>query len=295
MDKKKFDELMDKWASHEMNTAPEINPTAEVYQKLKDKQKKSRFMAIPWSVRWAAAGIAAAAVILFIILQPSEEIGPIIGLRGGFVGEKGEGVEKARVLNEMEAPKEEKAPTIAQAPRAAGKDIAKREKKSQVINERFVFQYQHPDTHAVEQLDIRDPQDKAITLSSEDNYRLVLELARERYVYVYLIGEDQSLVRLFPNTEYQPAQNPLQPGKTYIFPPPPNWYFLQEAKGEVMIYVIASDQPQPEWDDMYARYEDMEKKKERKEILLQQTAAFKSIKETPQKDILILPFKFYSQ
>jgi hypothetical protein len=295
MDKKKFDELMDKWASHEMKAAPEISPSPEVYQKLKDKQKKTGFASISWPVRWAAAGIAAVVIILFIVLQPSEEIGPLVGLRKGFIGEKGEGVERAKVLNEVEVPREEEAPTIAQAPRAAAKDKAKREKKSQVVSERYVFQYQHPETQAVEELDIRAPQDETITLSSEDNYRLVLELAQERYVYVYLIGDDQSLIRLFPNPEYQPAQNPLQSGKTYIFPAPPNWFFVQEAGGEATLYVIASDQPQPEWDDLYTRYEGVDKKKEKKEILLQQTDAFSSIKKMPRRDISVFPFKFYSQ
>jgi hypothetical protein len=295
MDKKKFDDLMDKWAAHEMNTAPEISPAPKVYQRLKERQKKSRFTLVPWPVRWAAAGIAAVVILLFIVLQPSKEIGPLVGLRKAFIGEKGEGVERAQVLNEVEVPREEEAPRVAKAPRTAAKDLAKREKKSQVVSEQYVFQYQRPDTRAVEELDIRAPQDKIITLSSEDNYRLVLELAQERYIYVYLIGDDQSLIRLFPNSEYQPEQNPLQPGKTYIIPAPPNWFFVQEIEGEVTLYVISSDLPQPEWDELYIQYEGTDKKKDKRELLSQQTDAFTSIEKMPQKDILILPFKFYSQ
>jgi hypothetical protein len=295
MDKKKFDELMDKWASHEMNSAPEINPTAEVYQRLKDRQKKPRFTLVPWPVRWAAAGIAAVVILLFIVLQPAEEIGPLVGLRKGFIGEKGEGTERAQVLNEVEVPREEEAPRVAKAPRTAAKDLAKREKKSQVVSEQYVFQYHRPGTQMVEELDIRAPQDKIISLSSEDNYRFVLELAQERYVYVYLIGDDQSLIRLFPNPEYQPAQNPLQSGKTYIFPAPPNWFFVQEAEGEVALYVIASDRPQPEWDDWYARYEGMDKKKDKREILSQQTDAFTSIEKMPEKEARVFVFRFQIQ
>jgi hypothetical protein len=184
---------------------------------------------------------------------------------------------------------------VAQAPRTAAKEMAKREKKSQIVSEQYVFQYQRPDTHAIEELDIRVPQDKIISLSTEDNYRFVLELAQEAYVYIYLIGDDQRLIRLFPNSEYQPAQNPLQPEKTHIIPSPPNWFFVQETEGEVTLYVVASDRPQPEWDDLYARYEGMEKKKEKRGILSQQTDAFKSIQDTPQRDVLILSFKFYTQ
>jgi hypothetical protein len=295
MDKKKFDDLMDEWASHEMKVAPEISPTEKVYQRLKDRQKKSRFTLIPWPIRWAAAGLAAAVIILFIVLKPSEEIGPLVGLRKGFVGEKGKGVEKAQVLNETEAPREEEAPRVAQAPRAAAKDTAKREKKSQVISEQFIFQYQRPDTQVVEELDIRVPQDKMITLSSEDNYRLVLELAKEKYVFIYQTDNGERLIRLFPNPEYQAVQNPLQQGKTYFFPPPPNWFYVQGDGVDVTLYVIASDQPHPEWDHLYARYQGMDKKKRKKKILLQQKDAFTSVERMPEKEAKVFVFRFQIQ
>ncbi len=292
MDKKKFDELMDKWASHEVSSAPEISPTAEVYQRLKERQKKHRFTVFSWPVRWAAAGIAAVVILLFIVLQPSEEIVPLVGLRKGFIGEKGEETESAQVLNEIEVPREEEVPRVAKAPQTAAKEMAKREKKSQVVSEQYVFQYQRPETQAVEELDIRVPRDKSITLSTEDNYRFVLELAQEAYVYIYLTGDDQSLIRLFPNSEYQPAQNPLQPGKTYIIPAPPNWFFVQGTEGEATLYVVASDRPQPEWDELYARYEGMDKKRGKREILSQQTDAFKSIEKIPEKEARVFTIRF---
>ena len=295
MDEEKFKQLMEKWASHEMNTAPEIHPTAEVYQKLKDREKKPGFVLISWPVRWAAAGIAAAVIILFIVLQPSEERGPLVGLRRGFVAEKAEKGEPTQGLNELKVPREEKVPEVAKAPPAAAKALAKREKKAQIVSEQYVFQYQHPGTQAIEDLDIKSPQDKVITLSSEDNYRLVLELTRERYVSIYQTGGSKSLIRLFPNPEYQSVQNPLRPGKTYIFPALPNWFYLQEPEGEVSIHIITSDQPQSELNDLYARYQDTEKKKEKKEILLRFTDAFTSIKELPEKEARLLVFRFQTQ
>lgn len=295
MDEEKFKQLMDKWASHEMNAAPEIHPSAEVYQKLKDREKKPGFAAISWPVRWAAAGIAAAVIILFIVLQPSEERGPLVGLRRGFGAETTEKGEQAQAFNELKVPREEEAPKIAKAPRAAAKAMAKREKKPQIVTEQSIFQYQHPGTQTIQDLDISVSQDKVIALSPEDNYRLVLELARERYVSIYQTGGSESLVRIFPNPEYQSAQNPLQPGKTYIFPEPPNWFYVQEHEGEATIHIIASDQPQSELDELYARYQDTEKKKEKKEILLRLTDAFTSIQEMPREDLLIHRLKFYNQ
>ena len=81
MDKKKFDKIMDEWAAHEMEAAPDLKPRPEVYQKLEEKQKKTRIVLFSWPVRLAAAGIAAALITLVIVLQPPKEVEPFLGLR----------------------------------------------------------------------------------------------------------------------------------------------------------------------------------------------------------------------
>ncbi len=295
MDEDKFKKLMDKWASHEMDAAPEIHPTAEVYQRLEDRQKKPKFSAISWPVRWAAAGIAAAIILLFIVLQPSEEIAPPVGLRKGIVIEKGEGIESAQALNEVEAPREEEIPAPAKAPRIAARDMAKREKKSQLVSGEYIFQYQRPGAETIEDVDIRTPRDKILTLSSENNYRLVLKPSRKRYVSIYQTDNRGRLIRFFPNPEFQAVQNPLQPGKTYIFPSPPNWFYVQEAEGEVAISIITSGQPLPRLDDLYARYQEIEKKGGKKEIISRLTDGFKSIEQMPEKEAELLVFRFQTQ
>jgi hypothetical protein len=292
MDEKKFEDLMDKWASHEMKAAPDISPTVEVYQKLKDKQKKPRFAVFPRPLRWAAAGIAAAIIILLVVLLPPEERGPTVGLRKGLIEEK---KERAEALKEEESPREAQAPTMAQAPRAAEKDAIKRVKKDEIFWGQFIFQYHYKGSKSVDGLDMKVPQDKSITLSSEDNYRLLLELAQERYVSVYQMGPGQSLIRLFPNQEYLSVKNPLRPGQTYILPSPPNWFYAEEAQGEVIIYIIASNEPQQEWDDLYAQYESTEKKKMKKEILSRLINEFTALGKLPAKEAELLVYTFQSQ
>ncbi len=281
---------MDKWASHEMHAAPEISPAPKVYQRLKDKQKKSRFVLFSWPVRLAAAGIAASVIILLIVLKPSEKLGPPVGLRKGFV---------AQVLLEEEAAITAQAPKEAKAPRAAArdaaKDIEKREKKSQIVNEQYVFQYQKHGSESIEGLDIRAPKDRIFTLSSEDNYRLFLELAQERYIYIYQLSAEKSLTRLFPNQLYHPMNNPLQLGQKYILPSPPNWFYVEEAQGEVVVYIIASDKPKQEWDDLYAQYENTEKKKMKKEILSRLISEFIAIGKLPEKEAKLLVYTFQGQ
>jgi len=120
----------------------------------------------------------------------------------------------------------------------------------QIVPELIEFQYQPKGSEAIERLDISAPQDEIMSLSSEDNYRLILQLPLERYVYVFQVGADEQLIRLFPNREYNPVQNPLQAGKTIIIPLPPNWFYVEKDTGEVLIYVVASAVPLQDWDKM---------------------------------------------
>ena len=328
MDKKKFDKIMDEWAAHEIGAAPDLVPSQEVYQKLEEKQKKSRFVLFSWPVRLAAAGVAAALILLVIVLQPPKEVEPLLGLRKGAVTEvagkteaedrmqvlgeaemeeqvadavkpetvKGVGQEQAKakeegkkeekpeateydeaqakmmVAEKKQEPKVEDKEVLAQpqevAPRPRmeikpeRKDVKGQLKRTQVAAvaptadaqvrpERIEFQYQPKGSESIEGLDMRFPQQETISLSSEDNFRLVLQLPQERYVYVYQVGADKQLVRLFPNTEFSPVQNPLQAGKTLFVPLPPNWFYVEEGVGEALVYVVTSAVPLQNWEEVY--------------------------------------------
>ena len=325
MDKKKFDKIMDEWAAHEMEVTPDLKPSPEVYQKLEEKKKKPRFVLFSWPVRLAAAGIAAALIILVIVLQPPKEVGPFVGLRKGTVTEsagKGERSDKMQVLSEAET--EEKTEDVVEPEKAKRiekeeegkkeervkiteyeeppaktqitkkiekakeadkeafvqpkevaarprmevkpekKDVKSEVKRSQIatvapaatvqiVPERIVFQYQPKGSESIMGLDISSPQDEIMSLSSEDNYRLILQLPQERYVYVFQVEADKQLTRLFPNTEYNPEQNPLQAGKTIIIPLPPNWFYVEKDREEVLIYVVTSAEPLQDWDEIYAK------------------------------------------
>jgi hypothetical protein len=339
MDKKKFDKIMDEWAAHEMEAAPDLVPSQEVYQKLEEKQKKSRFVLFSWPVRLAAAGVAAALILLVIVLQPPKEVEPLLGLRKGTVTDvagKVETEDRMQVLGEAEveeqvadAVKPEKAKRvevgkkeeekIEEKPKKAEHDEApakmiiaekkqepmmeaketlaqpeevtakprlkiKTERKDvksalkrvqvtavtpaavQAKPERMEFQYQPKGSESVEGLDVNLSQQETISLSSEDNYRLVLQLPLERYVYVYQVGADKQLVRLFPNSEFSPVQNPLQAGKTLFIPLPPNWFYVEKNVGEALVYVVTSAEPLQNWDELYAEYSDASSIKNRREI-----------------------------
>jgi hypothetical protein len=67
MNDEKFEEIMKEWASHEIESAPQLRPTKEMYQMVKAKKRKVLF---PVFARWATVGIAAVTLIVVGILHP---------------------------------------------------------------------------------------------------------------------------------------------------------------------------------------------------------------------------------
>ncbi len=321
---------MDDWIVHEMEVVPDIDPSPEVYQRLAEKKKKPRFALFSWPVRLAAAGIAAAFIILVIVIKPPKEVEPLLGLKRGAVtdvAEKREVEDRTQVLGEAEAEEEvkekiqdagkpetaklqkkvaeevkregieekdyaakkpqvktrivekmEKAegadkemfaqPTVVAAKLKNEAAQEKKEVKSQakrigieavapaapeeIVPGRIEFQYQVKGSERTEKLNFDSPQDEIISLSSESNYRLVLQFPLERYTYVFQVGSEERPIRLLPNPEYSPAKNPLQAGNATTIPLQPNWFYVERGRGEVLIYVVTSSEPLYDWDDMNA-------------------------------------------
>ncbi len=393
MDKRKFKELMDKWAAQEMKAAPEISPTEEVNRKFLAKQKRDRFGFFTWPVRLAAAGLAAALIILVIVLQPPKQIEPVIGLRKGIVeakahnekrermkqileetGEKEkvlgveeerttkeaakperpkdavagaeearkiEGAEKeermeqkeppervkmqtakTKVIERVEKPKEAEREVHEEADkkaavkalgvmaksevreRKAGEPLESKEKLIQatpaapsfvewMAPERIEFQYQPKGAESVYGLDIEASRDEVISLTAEDNYRLLVELPQERYLYVFQVSANRRFIQLFPNAEYNPAQNPIRAGETIIVPLPPNWLYMEKGGGEVQIYVASSAEPLQAWDITYAEYSRSETTEEKDKIAAGLLDQINKLKQSPKDQVSIRVFKLY--
>jgi cytoskeletal protein RodZ len=362
MDKKKFEKIMDEWAAHEMEAAPDIQPTPEVYQKLEDKKKRPRFALFSWPIRLAAAGIAAALIIMVIVLQPPKKVEPLLGLRKAAVKEKPgreESVDRMQVLGEEKAEEQADAEVkeeiagkaekskmqekIAQEPKDEVKkegaeklkdkdlptktETARKTQEVEEVNEadkeamvrsranedmsrmkikpiaaaaapavavpeRMEFQFQLEGSGAVEKRDMRSPQEEITYLSTEDNYRLLLQLPQERYVFVFQVGADKQLMRLFPNMAYNPAQNPIQAEKTTFIPSPPNWFYVEKGIGEVLVYVVISAEPIQEWDEIYADYSRSEETQARRKLAMGLLDRIDLRKQNPENQISIHIFKF---
>jgi len=251
-----FEKIMDAWVSEEIKSAPQMRPTAEIYRMVEAKKKRVIF---PIYARWTLAGMAVASILLLLILHPAifrpsvEE--PSVGQRIGFVPEK------------------RMTPKGTPGRRGPGP------KKGMTTFRQLMFHYQNQDSQDVRAINLQTPQKERITLTSDDNYSILLQPTRDRYVYIYQLDSHGKLMKLFPNDTYSSVQNPLRQGETSRFPANPNWFYLIKSKGEERIYFIASAQPKQDWDELYIQYDKENSKKKKQEILTQLLKEITSVVE----------------
>jgi len=189
-----FEKVIDAWADHEIESAPEMRPTAEMHRLVRARQKQ--ISVAGFSPRWAAVGVVVAGLVVLAVLyaaffQPS---GPgqqvaLVAQRQGFAAEKGVVIKKGSPS--------EKGPRRGPTP-----------------FRNLLLQFQKQGSQVVEAIDLQNPPEEMLTLTSADNYRLLLELAKERHVYVFQLTSSGLLVQLFPNEAYSVVENPLQSGQT---------------------------------------------------------------------------------
>jgi len=267
-----FEKTMDNWAADEVESAPQLRPTEEIYRMIKAQREKSSF---PVYARRVLVGVATACLVLSVIILPvilnlsDRDYKPSIGLRRGFEAERG-------VITKY-------------PPRRGGKGP----KKMAISFHQLMFHYQKADTPLVYGIDIRFPQEEKITLTTNDNYRLVIQPASECYIYTYQLDSCGELVKLFPNNVYTSVQNPLQQEQTYHVPSEPNWLYLGEKEGEERIYVVASAQPVQKLEELYAQYDKADNRRRRQESLSHFLKELDG--ELPSKDGIVWRFVFNHQ
>lgn len=248
-----FEKIMEAWAEHEAASAPDLRPTADMYRMLQSRQKRRPiFPAFSPRVTLAAA---AASLTLFVVatillFRPSmrSDFAPVqrvalLGQREGFVPESEVVVKGATIVSYNE------------------------KQRSRPPSVQLLFQLQKRDARFVESFFLLARPKEAITLTSADNYRLLLAPGRDRYVYIFQLTASNTLVKLFPNRVYSAARNPLQRGRTYYLPPKPNWFYLGQGQGEERLYVVASPGPLSDLEDLYARYSQADSETDAQEIL----------------------------
>jgi hypothetical protein len=268
-----FKQAMETWAESEIESAPDLRPTAEMVRLVRAKQKPRR--TLPTLPRWARAGAAAAGLALIaalfaLILWPG--ITPertLVAQRGG------PGVVQTAIVKGGGKGEGEKGPG-----------------QGQTAFRQLWLQVQQQDSPTVQAVDLLNPPEELLALTPADNYRLALELTEEQHVYVYQLTSSGSLVQIFPNRAYSAVPNPLLPGQVDMLPAEPNWLYLDGIPGKERLYVVASPQPLGDLDDLYARYGQERDADAKEEILSDLLAMLGTIAEAQPGRAVAVEFIF---
>jgi hypothetical protein len=247
-----FERTLDEWADHQIESAPEIRPTEEMYSLV-----RARGQGKPWSlasskpamVAMALASLALIVVLYALLIRPATLPGMPPDQEIAYVGQREGAAGKGVVVHEPVVPK------------------GRGPKKESIFFNRLWFQFQEQGSQAVESVDLQLPQEGRVTLTSADNYRLLIEPSEGTHVYLFQLSPDNHLARLFPNEVYAPAQNPLSPGETLHLPAAPNWLYLGDGRGEERLYVVASAQPIGNLERLYAQYSQADDDTKRQRLL----------------------------
>jgi hypothetical protein len=245
------------------------------------KQNQSRLSLA--SPRWAMVGAAVASLVVIAILtlavfqtgffpdlSPKPE-GMLVAQRPGFA------VEKTVVVKKGPTAPSEKGP-----------------RRGPVVFSQIMFQFQEQDSPTVQAIDILDPPAEILALTSADNYRLLLEPADERHVYVYQLTSSGELVQHFPNEQVNVAQNPLHKGQVYYLPAEPNCFYLDEHTGIERLYVVASTKPLSELAGSFARYSQESDGADRQVQLSSLLETLETIIEAHPQDVAGWDFVFHN-
>ncbi len=275
MDKNRFEKIMSRWLSHEIESAPELHPTEEMYAKIREKRKRTGIRIFARPVWGMTAGIAAAAILLVVlfpsIFQKTIYFDSFLDLREGF--------EIGRSPRASLAVEEEKAEKRG-------------EKKKEDVFTQLNLQSQIQGAPDIKEVNIQEKRDEIINLSLDENYRLILQLSQERFVYIFQLDSQKRILRLFPEKKFSSIENPLKKDKIYVVPASAQWFHLLETVEKGTIFVISTVEPQREWDELYSQYSTMRKKSKKNESLKLLFDELESLEQEQNTDAMVYKFSF---
>ncbi len=214
IDDDELDGLLERWVERQETAAPELRPPEALRRRVARRRRRPLVL---------VARLAAAAVIVFALVAlgrhfleerpagPPERPFELVAWKG-----MGEAEIVGPLLLQARGPK--KGGAFAQ----------------------LLFQHHHPGAPTITSVDVENPPDEAIELSVDDRFRVGLRPARESFVYLFLIGADGDLQRLFPEPTMSPATNPLPGAMSRYVPAEPGWLGVNVAGRGTRLVAIAA-------------------------------------------------------
>jgi hypothetical protein len=206
-----------------------MRPTAEMYERVASSGRK-RPLGL-FVARRPAWAMALAALLVLALAYTLVQLSPLVT--------PGAGQAVAQVP--------QRTAFVAQkgAQRGGPPPGGKGSRAGPTVFEQLVFQVRGADALAVRSADVLAPPRTTTVLTSADSYRLVLELAAPRQVYVYQQVPAGALALLYPNEAYGPVERPVPAAETVYLPAEPNGLYLDEVEGQIRLYVVAAEEPVP--------------------------------------------------
>jgi hypothetical protein len=236
MSDNELDKVLDAWADREAASAPEMQPTEEMYRIVRARAKRRSSLALP---RWTTIGAAVASLVVLaiattLVLYPTILVKTPPGTHLAYIKQR-EGYAAHKGVLVRGTP-------TGKGPRSGSACLEP------------MFQFQERGSQFVEGIDLRSPPAEPISLTAEDNYRLLLEPTGDCYVFAFQLTAPGDLVKLYPNETCSAVQNPLRRGQPVYVPPQPSWLYIDDGAGQERLYIVASVQPLAVLDDLYAQY-----------------------------------------
>ncbi len=101
------------------------------------------------------------------------------------------------------------------------------------------------------------PVTQDMTLKSGDQLKMMVELQRRCFVYLFHHNQDDGLKLLFPYA-LQQFEGDYQPNRRYYVPRGEAWFRLDQNPGREVFYLIASSKRLGELEKAYLRYDSAE-------------------------------------
>ena len=216
---------MEDWVEREISAAPELRPTEEMYQlvEAKDQQGQKSWIQSHWATMGVALTIFIALMIGWLILEnPAIWFNP-----------------KSDHLVALVAQRER--PDLQPVPPEKGKG-----RGSQAFQQ-ITLQIHAAAVGKIEAVDLREDLTKPITLTSQDDFRLLIQPDQPYYVYLFMVNAEDQYQALHPETGF----HPLQPENITPLPSPPNWFYIAGENGAYRLLLIAAHNELPELDKRY--------------------------------------------
>jgi hypothetical protein len=238
MPKDEFERGLDRWAKHEVDSAPDLQPTPEMVHLVSSKRRTARLSNLFSRQSWAGIGVAVVFLLLagyflvsdleslwnpapveqvaFLVQQPLDLPGDILG-----------------------------TPQVSPPDKGRGKGASTIEVLS--------FQVYRPEHGTIDSANLMKTSERGLVLHPQDHFRVLIQSGSSRFFNIYQINPTGVVASLHPDSGFVL----LEAGTLTYIPEEPDWVILTGETGEYRLVVISSQHKLDELESLYLQTPEM--------------------------------------